>query len=143
MRVPIVLVNLFSSTTTFIRSQFRIAQQFAHVEFLSFPSEESFFWGVPLHSAHYLVPTSASGSIQSRRTKKKIQSQRRAIVEIRKILHLQNRNLSTIGIMKLICHHVRLPQLLLSSSRNHWQLCVCFSGLGTVPKININDRLKK
>ena len=70
-------------------------------------------------TAHYFVPTSTSGSIGSRLSKNKIQSQKRAITEVRKMLHSQNRNLSTIGIMKLIYHHLRLPQLLLSSFRNH------------------------
>ena len=53
MRVLFVLDNLFGSTTTFIRSQIQIAQQFAPVEILSFTSEESFFCGVPVHSANY------------------------------------------------------------------------------------------
>lgn len=59
-------------------------------------------------TAHYFVPTSASGSIGSQLTKAKIQSQRRAFQKIQKVLAYQKMSYSLVARLKLLRHRLRL-----------------------------------
>lgn len=62
----------------------------------------------PVVTSHYFVPTSESGSIGSRLTKTKIQSQINAFQAIRKILNGKKMSYSKIGRLKLLHHRLRL-----------------------------------
>ena len=62
----------------------------------------------PEVTAHYFVPTSSSGSIGSRLTKAKIQSQRRAFKKIQKVLEDQNMSYSQVARLRLFRHRLRL-----------------------------------
>ena len=62
----------------------------------------------PEVTAHYFVPTSRSGSIGSRLTNAKIQSQRRAFQKIQKVLDNQNMSYSQVARLRLLRHRLRL-----------------------------------
>lgn len=62
----------------------------------------------PNVTAHYFVPTSRSGSIGSRLTNAKIQSQRKAFQKIQKVLDDQNMSYSQVARLKLLRHRLRL-----------------------------------
>lgn len=62
----------------------------------------------PNVTAHYFVPTSRSGSIGSRLTNAKIQSQRRAFQNIQKVLDDQNMSYSQVARLRLLRHRLRL-----------------------------------
>ncbi len=62
----------------------------------------------PNVTAHYFVPTSKSGSIGSRLTNAKIQSQRKAFQKIQKVLNDQNMSYSQVARLRLLRHRLRL-----------------------------------
>jgi len=62
----------------------------------------------PVVTAHYFVPTSGSGSIGSRLTKRKIQSQQKSFRTIMALLESKKLIYSITGRLKLIKHRLRL-----------------------------------
>ena len=70
-------------------------------------------------TAHYFVPNSESGSIGSRLTKAKIQSQRRAFKKIQKILNDENVGYSLVARLRLLRHRLRLFLCLLTAGGRH------------------------
>ena len=62
----------------------------------------------PVVTSHYFVPTSESGSIGSRLTKRKIQSQKRVFQAFKTILDNKKMNYSKTGRLKLINYRLRL-----------------------------------
>ena len=71
----------------------------------------------PNVTAHYFVPTSKSGSIGSRLTNAKIQSQRKAFQKIQKVLDDQNMSYSQVARLRLLRHRLRLFILSLGNAR--------------------------
>ena len=70
----------------------------------------------PVVTAHYFVPNSRSGSIGSRLTNAKIQSQRKAVQKIQKVLKDQNMSYSQVARLRLLRHRLRLFVLSLGTA---------------------------